>query len=99
MILDRTTPVHSGRSARTQSTLYGDTKWLLREGPARIGKLLREGPARIGEKLGRINDATRHVFKTYWPLMVLALVVVLVIALVIVGVVAVIPERRFIVGP
>ena len=36
----------------------------------------------------RLNDAARNVFKTYWPLMVLALIV---ITLVIIGVVAVIP--------
>ena len=90
MSLDRTTPC--GRSAGPRFTLRGDIKWLLREGPAMA-------VAGIGNKLGRVNDATRNVFKTYWPLMVLALVVVLVVALVIVGVVAVIPERRFIGGP
>ncbi len=44
------------------------------------------------QELRRLNDATRIFFKTYWPLMVLALVVVLFVALAIVGVVAAIPE-------
>ena len=70
--------------------MRGDIKGLLREGPA-VG---RAAVAGIGNKLRRVNDATRNVFKLYWPLMVLTLVVVLIVALVIVGVVAVIPEQQ-----
>jgi len=47
---------------------------------------------KIPDNLQRLNDASRNVFKTYWPLMVLALVVVLFVALAIVGVVAAMPE-------